>query len=367
MGGKEKLVRLPSLDGWRAFSIIMVLGSHTAFVSGFPEKLHPFLLWGFDGNLGVRCFFLISGFLITWLMLRESEDTGRVNLRHFYARRALRILPVYCAVLLALGLLQLLTPYHPATDVWIGNLTFLRNFMGNDFTSNHLWSLSVEEQFYFLWPGIFVVGGLAIGGKGWRILALPVLLAPISRSIGHIRPDWFLIGPITRGYAFFSFFDSLAIGCACAVLLTRRWNEIKNWFRENRWAALGTGVALMMVVHVLNQFSAKFSPLRVGLVPLGPTIQALGMAILMLQSVVMPQWGIFRCFNWWWVRRIGVLSYSIYIWQELFCTKPEVFGLGNVWWMSFPGWLVPVFVVSFISYYGLERPFLKLRARLHES
>jgi peptidoglycan/LPS O-acetylase OafA/YrhL len=367
MGRVKSLSRLPSLDGWRAVSIAIVLGAHTTFAYGFPEKLRPLFRWSFDGNLGVRCFFVISGFLITWLMLREADDTGRVNLKHFYARRALRILPVYCAVLLTLGLLQLLTPYHPGTDVWIGNLTFTRNYFWGDFTTEHLWSLSVEEQFYFLWPGIFVVGGLAASGSRWRILILPVLLAPFCRAVGHSRPEWFLIGALTRGQAFFSHFDSLAMGCACAALLARRREWITPWFKANRRAALVTGVALIVGVQILNQFTANHSPFRLVLLPLGPTLQNLGLAILILLSVLLPEWGIFRCFNWWWIRRTGVLSYSIYIWQQLFCTQPEVFGLGKVWWMSFPGWLVPVFAVSFVSYYGLERPFLKLRARLHEA
>jgi peptidoglycan/LPS O-acetylase OafA/YrhL len=59
--------------------------------------------------------------------------------------------------------------------------------------------------------------------------------------------------------------------------------------------------------------------------------------------------------------------YSIYIWQQLFCTQPEVFGLGKVWWMSFPGWLVPALTVAFISYYGFERPFLRLRTRFRDT
>lgn len=126
------------------------------------------------------------------------------------------------------------------------------------------------------------------------------------------------------------------------------------------------GLALVGVARILNQFTSRFFFRRALMFSLGPTLQAPGMAILVLQSVVMPGWGLFRALNWWWVRRIGVLSYSIYIWQQLFCTKPTVFGLGAVWWMSFPGWLVPVFAISFIFYYGFERPFLKLRARLHE-
>jgi len=91
--------RLPSLDGWRAVSILIVLGFHCTFASGFPSALRPVFHWLFDGSLGVRFFFVISGFLITWLLLCEHEQRGAINLRSFYIRRALRILPVYLVFL----------------------------------------------------------------------------------------------------------------------------------------------------------------------------------------------------------------------------------------------------------------------------
>src|ERR1035438_9732252 len=126
-GRSTLLSRLPSLDGWRAVSIVLVLGGHTIFTT----ELRSLFSWTFDGNLGVRCFFLISGLLITWLLILEHDRTRRVNLWHFYARRALRILPVYLAFLLVIALLVHFTPYHLSRTEWIGNLTFTRNFLGS--------------------------------------------------------------------------------------------------------------------------------------------------------------------------------------------------------------------------------------------
>ena len=354
------------MDGWRAVSIALVLGSHNLFVSGFPDKLRPLFYWAFDGNLGVRCFFTISGLLITWLMIVENNQTGRVNLRHFYVRRAFRILPVYFGFLLTLGMLQWFTPYALNRIGWIGNLTFTRNFIGSDFTSDHLWSLSVEEQFYVLWPMLFVAFGLAANSRILRILAIPVLMAPISRVIGYKTFPAFL-APVFRGYSFFSFFDALAVGCACAILLSRRRKDIDNMIKARPGTVFSVGLALLLVTYVLIKLSPKVALLRAVLVPLGPTAQAFGFAILVLHSIISPQWGVYRVLNYGWVRQIGVVSYSIYIWQQLFCTKPHVFGLGNVWWMSFPFWLLPVFTLAFISYYGFERPFLRLRARFREA
>lgn len=343
-------------------SIIMVLGAHCKFTAGFPAALATPFGWLFDGDLGVRMFFAISGFLITWLMLLESDRYGRVSLRAFYARRALRILPVYFAFLLTLAMLQWLTPFSQSAMGWLGDLTFTANFTDisfTKFTSEHLWSLSTEEQFYLLWPGLFVFLAIATNRhNALRILAVPVLVAPVFRIMGYTSTPLFLY-PITRHFSFFSYFDSLAVGCAAAIILSRRRELVEKYLEKRPSKALWVALGLMLVPYVLT----KLRWLRPLMVPFAYSSQAFGFAILLLLSVLLPQWGAFRALNWRWVCRIGVLSYSIYIWQQIFCSNPESFGLGKVWWMSFPGWLVPVFVLGFVSYYGFEKPFLKLRAR----
>src|SRR3954467_5480457 len=90
---ESKWPRLPSLDGWRAVAIALVVLSHFEAARGFPAPSWWSL--AFQGNLGVRMFFVISGLLITYLLLIEADRSGRVSLRAFYMRRALRILPVY--------------------------------------------------------------------------------------------------------------------------------------------------------------------------------------------------------------------------------------------------------------------------------
>src|SRR5580692_2987014 len=140
-----KTTRLQSIDGWRAVSIILVLGGHLHFSNAFPAADERVVGWFFDGNWGVRFFFVISGFLITHLLLQEHAKNGFISLRHFYLRRAYRILPVCIAYLIVLGVF---TQYSQSASMWLANFTFTTNFVETHHPSptTHLWSLGVEEQ-----------------------------------------------------------------------------------------------------------------------------------------------------------------------------------------------------------------------------
>ena len=347
---------------------MLVLCGHSERVYHYAPQWKPVFHW-FDGALGVLCFFVISGFLITWLMLVENDRTGRISLKHFYIRRALRILPVFYTYLLIVAALQYFTPFSQTWVEWIGSLTFTQNFIDSPHTTAHLWSLSVEEQFYLLWPVTLVL--LIKRGAGNRqilgFLALALLAAPFCRAIGH-HPASAKLTPFLAGRSFFSYFDLLAVGCACAVYLAhvRKSGCHTTLFHTHRHAIFVAGLLLVLTHYVLDNVNESNLILHILRVTVDPSFEALGFAVLMLQSVFLPDWGIYRVLNWRWVCQIGVLSYSVYIWQQIFCNTPETFGLGQVWWMSFPGWLVPVFVVSIVSYYGLERPILRLRTRFRD-
>jgi peptidoglycan/LPS O-acetylase OafA/YrhL len=217
-----------------------------------------------------------------------------------------------------------------------------------------------------LWP-LTLVYLIKRGASSRQILGFLtffILVAPVCRALGY-HPATERLLPFLTSRSFFNYFDLLAVGCACAVCLAeaRRTGFLKNVFQTHRRAILFAGMALVLIPYVIAEIQKSNVILRVFSVTVGRDFEAFGFALLILQSIFLPNWGIYRVLNWRWVSQIGILSYSIYIWQEIFCTAPEKYGLGRVWWMSFPGWLVPVFVVSSISYYGLERPILKLRAR----
>jgi len=362
--------RLPSLDGWRAISILMVLGAHTGYIVSSSMQ-HSFR-WE-DGTLGVRCFFIISGFLITWLMLLERAQTGTVSLKHFYIRRCLRILPVYGAFLIVLFGFQLLTPFRERNVTWIALLTFTRNYIEGTMASGHFWSLSVEEQFYLIWPTVFLYfcARKTIKSAAY-ILVVPILSAPFFRALGYVsnypahlmRIDSGLLQQLFKSVSFFDNYDSLAFGCLAALLLFTRYEILEKRFQEKPLSVTWIAGGLVLFPYIADRLGI---PVWIK-VPFLDTLEAICFSMLILQSVIEPRLWIYRALNWRWVRQIGVLSYSLYVWQQIFWVRPWLGGdvpkTTSIWWVWC--WLLPTFAVAFTSYYGLERPLFKLRSRFRD-
>lgn len=367
------LARLPSLDGWRALSIVLVLGAHTALTAGFPERLVRPFHHLFDGHMGVRFFFVVSGLLITWLMLSEERKTGRVNLPHFYARRALRILPVYLAFLLVAGMIQYFTTCDHDLTTWIANLTFTRDFFpGGNTLSNHFWSLAVEEQFYLLWPFLFVALAPALRTRIMPFVVVgAILVAFLNRCLWEFPPSG---APLWKNlfheWSFFNNVDSLAIGCMAAIWLAADERGLRSLLTSRPRLVVLVSMLMLAEPYIMHWLAdrAWLSPAFKSLswacwFGLGRTFQSVGFVALAVQSIMLPSWGLYRCLNWRPVAALGVLSYSIYVWQNIFCAKPVKFGLIDPWWMTYPLWLVPALAAAILSYHFLEKPFFNLRHR----
>ncbi|QJE96967.1 acyltransferase family protein [Luteolibacter luteus] len=344
--------KIPALNGWRAVCISLVLLHHSKWVPGGPD----FNITGF-GGLGVRFFFVISGFLITVLMLREVATKGHLEVGAFFKRRCLRILPVYYAFLAAVFLLQLGTPYELSLQEWIGNLTFTKNYFGSDWTTGHLWSLAVEQQFYLLWPFAFrALAPLASPRRALAWLSLPMLLCPVLWAIGSITG---IKGPLNLG-SFFINADALATGCALAVLLWHWGDKVSAWFaRKSVFLLMAGTFAVAASLWLAPQLRGVLFALTFTF----PTLQNLGLALLLALSIQAGRSRLLAWLDWSWIAFIGTVSYSLYMWQQIFCTKPEVFGASPAWWNSFPLWVVAAFLAALASYYLVERPFLRMKRR----
>ena len=150
--------RIPSLDGCRAISILLVVVSHLCETPAF-HAFDPYarLMFHF-GPFGVEVFFVISGFIITTLLLNEEHSHGFVSIKGFYIRRAFRIWPAAYAYLLVVAVLAWNHVISVAPHHFFYAGTFLMNHVQemNWFTA-HFWSLAIEEQFYVLWPIVFLL------------------------------------------------------------------------------------------------------------------------------------------------------------------------------------------------------------------
>lgn len=314
--------RRPELDGLRGVAILLVLASH-AHVPGFALA---------GGTVGVSLFFVLSGYLITSILVAEHARVGRVSFRAFYLRRALRLFPALGALLLTVvataafhiqpGPPMRLGPTVAAVVAYVGNwYQALGNPLG---ILGQTWTLAVEEQFYIVWPALLVLAMAVVTPRtaGLLLLSLAILITP-----------WrlLLLGMDAVGHVYFgtdTHADALLLGCAIAILGTRlsaRWG----------WAAIIGLVAMDMAWP-----DGTLAALAIGL----PLTAFLGwMAVASCPGAL--AWGP--------LAYVGRISYGLYLWHYLFIWS------GLPW----PIVLAVSFVVAMLSYHLLETPFLRLKDR----
>jgi peptidoglycan/LPS O-acetylase OafA/YrhL len=354
--------RIPSLDGWRAVAVLLVLCVQAK--RHFHDSALLTGLLGKCGFIGVQVFFVISGFLITTLLLREKDRSGGISLRLFYYRRMLRILPAYCLYLAVLLVLQCqgLT-YSPITGrQWAAALTYTVNFLPSTIPGeiSHLWSLSVEEHFYLLWPVLLAVCGLAASYRlAWacvagclsaRWLALVTLPPEVSRRID--------VWTFTR-------FDDIAVGCLLAFLARSPDWRARFDRATSSIPCLALVACIVLVAQLLSarQLGARLIPESTFslAVSVSNTATSVGIALLMWRTLVQSDSGLGKLLNHSTLRALGVLSYSVYLWHHLFAQPRDLF------WCTFPQNLLFLLAVAAASYLFVECPFLRLKNRLDQS
>jgi peptidoglycan/LPS O-acetylase OafA/YrhL len=322
--------RIPSLDGARAISIGLVIVAHLDLVRYVPG------LWRLDtGNLGVRVFFVISGFIITTLLLAERRRLGSVSLRNFYRRRVFRILPAYYVFL---AIVMLISPILDGQATWAKvwpAAIFLVDYVNVPLVVGHTWSLAVEEQFYLLWPTLFLLG---LRRSYVGCIAI-LFVSPAFRLLADIG-----VWPTSPRYAFECVADALAVGCLLAILRDRLWeNALYRSFVSSPLSLLPLLFAVLLIAIEQNTGAIYYT---VGLSTLN-----VGIAIALDRYMRMPLSMVGRFLNFAPVVWLGVLSYSLYLWQQVFA------------WAPLPTYLKLSFILgcAMISYYAIEMPFQRLR------
>lgn len=326
---------IPSLDGLRAISIGLVILGH-AYV---PTTLLGRVLFEHSA-LGVKIFFVISGYLITRLLLEEIEQFGDVSLTLFYARRALRILPAFLLFVASVVVLNQLVIISLPPGTLLHVLTYTVNFRSNNpWCIAHLWSLSVEEQFYILWP--FAVRFLP--RRSWTPIAFLAFSANIGFGAFHrlFGVRLFGLNPAVQVYASPFVCGSIAIGCLLAI-----WEKpIRRIGR--RLFAHRAGILLVPIILLVDTFSKE---------PISATALDFLLVLFVARCVFHPHDNIGRFLNLPSMRFVGKLSYSLYLWQQLFFHFSFV--------PMFPMNVIGTAGLANASYFGLEKPFLKLRSSL---
>jgi peptidoglycan/LPS O-acetylase OafA/YrhL len=312
--------RIPSLDGLRAISISMVIAGHFAGEGYAPSFLKTY------GTVGVRAFFVISGYLITAILSKEHEHPSGIGLGNFYLRRAYRIFPAaFVFMLIIFAVYWRTLRWYQMT---IALLYVMNYFPVHPWVIGHLWSLSVEEQFYLLWPGVL---------KKWYQYRIVLLIGVVAFSPVYTTALFYFkwihrLGGVTLP----SVADNLAVGCLMAVFAAR-------WPRISR----PLFAACVLAVIAIPQYDADTAWRTLFLLLVLYPIMTFAIAGILIHVVQNP----YRILNIAPVVWLGQISYSLYLWQQPFMNPGSPMRYGLLWAIG----------LACMSYYLVERPLLRYR------
>ncbi len=340
---------IPTLDGWRAIAILCVILDHDS--ERFPQVLQPALV--IAGNRAVELFFTLSGFLICTRLLREEMSSGSISLRSFYLRRLTRIQPAALTYLCVISLLMLFGAIPRFWTGIAGAVLIIRNLWPssrhiNAWYTGHFWSLSVEEHFYLVFPTFLVLvrryrlAVLIAALIGLRIWEVEVLNHPVLQHLGsnlQFRTDFHLI--------------PIVLGCILAfLLLNQRACDVITKMLP-LWVAL---CYLAFAAWRLVSFDRPYNDdLAAFLYPIVIAATVTHPRSLVSQVLELPA-----------IRWIGRISYSLYLWQQLFFWRsaptnwaPLAFVRQHAW-SSYGGCLL----CAVCSFYFIETPVIRIGHRI---
>ncbi len=330
----------PSLDGLRGVAIVMVVLFHFHV---------PYFSSGF---VGVDIFFVLSGFLITVLLCEERRRTGRTDFPAFYRRRALRLFPALGSVLIVLIVYAyLLRPPGRGIPMgaeilgaafYVNNWLFAFDILPTGQPLGHTWSLSIEEQFYLTWPLL-----IALGSRSrWAGLGLPLFTGLAASASATFRAiHWSLYENWNRAYfGLDTRADALLWGCLAGLLVFRWTPSI---------ALEGAGVLGLIAGSLLS--TTREMHLQAGSLVIGVSTATL------LMGLVSPgRSPVRRILEWPPLMWLGRISYGLYLWH--FLVYHGLLKLGIVRGFAGVG-IAASLAVAVLSYFTVERPFLRLSRR----
>ncbi len=347
------LRRMPALDGLRGVAVAAVVAFHTGHLRG--------------GWLGVDMFFVLSGFLITGLLLKERTTEGTISLRAFWRRRALRLLPALAFVLAAVAVYArwyaLPRELHQLRVDVVSTLTYSANWVSVaghrgywaqyalPSPLEHTWSLAIEEQFYLLWP-LVVVGVLGRRTARPRVRALAVVcvagalgsvVVALTLAFGGADPSRLYAGTDTRASA-------LLFGAFAAVVAARH-GPIRSTVARRAWQGVAVGGTTLIALAMVELDGQRDLVYRGGLVLCSVAAAAI------VWSVTQPDPGLLgRVLSWRPLRALGAISYGVYLWHWpviVFLRPPRCHITG---WPLTLLQVACTLALATLSYFVIERP-----------
>lgn len=360
----------PELDGLRFCSFLAVFVSHAYLISPkifansgpiITEIGRWALAAGHCGYAAVAVFFVLSSYLITELLLREHDRSAKIDVPAFYARRALRIWPLYFLFLILMLIVEprLGMPGIPAADVpwylaFLGNWQIVWNGQIPRSAAQILWTVAIEEQFYLVWP--LLIAFISPKRLGWMCAAL-LVFGQLTR---------FILVASGSPYHAIHFhtcvqFDSIAWGGLLAVAIRHGW--LRHWPLSLRRGMFIGGAILAVATQRLLAEDKPFAAWPMAAYPLFALAALLVVAGAMRSHEHEPSWLTHP-----WLVRLGKISYGLYIWHLLAIVLTYKFGWcrpQSVWTSLYA---LPLTIgLAEVSYHWIERPFLRWKEQFARS
>jgi peptidoglycan/LPS O-acetylase OafA/YrhL len=342
---RESSGYIPTLDGWRTVAILWVMMGHSQ-VWRFGWVSNEWLRA--TGGRGVQLFFALSGLLICTRLLREERRFGGISLRSFYTRRFFRIQPAALTYLFVISILMLSGKIPQVWSPVAGSALMIRSFLprtATNWETAHFWSLAVEEQFYLFLPGFLVLcrryrlavlSALVVIFELWRAVVMATPRLQGFTPLIYLRTDM-VIGEIF-------------LGCVFALALTRA--KVKALMKSY----LEPWVALLYAAAVFARLTFHHSR----------SDHALGITVyplLLVSTMLHPDSLTSRFLELPPIRFVGRISYSLYLWQELFFNPLVAPAPGSFRSHTLLCWGA-AFACAIASYYLIERPLIRYGHRI---
>lgn len=355
--------RTKGFDGLRCLSIMLVILGHAQIIQpGESGSLRDNISYYYSGGAGVTIFFALSGFLITSLLLRERTTTGSINLKYFFIRRFLRLLPplipfyIGIVVFMSLGYIRESYLGLAASVFYVYNfIPKAKLFYSAELA--HTWSLAVEEQFYLTWP---ILLRFFSNAKVYLFAGVVMLLSILSFFFLKLIPisaggTSYLLGEV--------FFTSrwiipaispILLGCLAAFVLHYQSASVSAFFTASRSALLVVG-SLLLPLLFLGEASVLL-----------PLVFSIGVCAAILWISVNQRSILVRLLEWGPIRYVGLISYGLYVWQGFFVRSGQGF-LPKIWLHDMPFNIPLAFLAAIVSYELLEKRVMAYKEKFRVS